>query len=231
MAVGTSGSGKSTLFEEMIYRQSQLPRTQHLYIDSKPRFRAEFELNGVSTDISRRYKAWDKNYGKFIPGSFVLPLHDVGTELKQVWRLGGNIAIAQAEKPEQWPLLMEAATKFYESSHGKIERLVYVNELSDFFEVKKIGGIFWLIARSGREKKCAIAAETQRPVYIPKVLLTEMKRLYLFQLDNEDDIKAIHNMGVPATYRPPAVEYSFLFWDKRLREKPPSGNYYKLDLM
>src|SRR5579875_1036032 len=96
IVVGESGSGKTTLAELMVtlLRQNR-PQTQCLYIDSKPRFRAEYELNGLTTKVSRRYKKWAKKYGEFIPGSYVLPLNDPKAELDQVWRLGGKVAIAQ----------------------------------------------------------------------------------------------------------------------------------------
>ena len=201
---------------------------QSLYIDSKPRFRAEFELDGISTKISRRYAKWAKDYGQFVPGSYVLPLKDVRKELEQVWRLGGQTAIAQTNSMDHWGLLMEAAEALYEDAFGKKDRLCYVNELSDFFEVKKIGGIFWLIARSGREKKISLMAETQRPVYVPKVVLTESVQMYIFKLKYVEDMKKMYEMGVPKDTPAVSQKYTFLYWDTSAMKKFPSGEYYKL---
>ncbi len=231
IVVGESGSGKTTLAELMVtlLRQRQ-PKTQCLYIDSKPRFRAEYELNGLSTKASRRYRKWDKKYGETIPGSYVLPLRDPKAELEQIWRLGGHVAIAQTNSSDEWGSLMAAAEAFYEDSFGKVERLVYVNELSDFFEVKKIGGIFWLIARSGREKKVSLIAETQRPVYVPKVVMTESVQIYLFKLKYLEDMKRMWEMGIPRDVEPVKEDHTFFYWHTKEMKRSPSGEYYRLRL-
>lgn len=202
---------------------------QSLYIDSKPRFRAEFELDGISTKVSRRYRKWAKSYGQFIPGSYVLPLHNPKSELNQVWRLGGKVAIAQGDI-DAWPKLMEAAKALYDDSYGKVERMVYVNELSDFFQVGNIGNIFWLIARSGGEKKISLAAESQRPVYIPKTVLTESVQIYLFKLKYSEDMKAMYQMGIPKNLPAITKRHVFYFWDTLAQQTAPSGRFYTLDL-
>lgn len=204
---------------------------QTLILDSKPRFRGEYELDGVSTRASRRYKKWAKEYGTLIPGSYVLPLKNFKAELDQVWRLGGRIAIAQGDM-DNWKSLIGACQAFYQGSYGKHERLVVVNELADFYQVSRTSNIFWLISRSGREKKVGLIAESQRPRYIPVPVLTEMKQVFLFELDNKDDMKHMFDMGVPKE-RPggspvQAVDrkYVFFYWNKELKWKAPSGEYH-----
>src|SRR6478752_7358197 len=72
IALGTTGSGKSTLIDTL--RRQWLAehgaRARVLIVDSKPRYRAQWELTGVSTRFSRRYKGWA--HGEFVMGSVVL---------------------------------------------------------------------------------------------------------------------------------------------------------------
>jgi hypothetical protein len=216
--------------ELMVNRfQQRLLSLQTLYIDSKPRFRAEWELDGVSTKVSRRYKKWAKDYGTFIPGSYVLPLRDPARELDQVWRLGGKIAIAQGEI-DAWPKLIKSAEALYNDSYGKRERMLYVNELSDFFQTGKPSDIFWLIARSGGEKKISLAAESQRPVYIPKTVLTESVQIFLFKLKYSEDMKRMYEMGIPKDTPAITKRHVFYHWDTLLMNKAPSGRFYTLSL-
>src|SRR6185312_11487634 len=68
--VGKTGSGKSVLAARLIqhWRESQ-PNPRVLVIDSKPRFKATHELNGLPT--TRRYKKMLR--GEQLPRSIVLP--------------------------------------------------------------------------------------------------------------------------------------------------------------
>lgn len=230
MLIGTSGSGKTTVKDEIVkLHLSRYPAVKTLMLDSKPRYRAEFELDGISCKVSRRYKKWHKSFGQLIPGSYVLPLKNVKAELKQIWRLGGRIAIAQGER-EDWPKLVGAAEEFYRDAYGRDQRLLDVNELADFYQMGKINDIFWLVARSGREKGVGLVAESQRPRYIPVTVLTEMKQVFLFELDNVDDMKRMYDMGIPKGVAPVTREHIFFHWNKKLKWAAPSGQYYILRL-
>src|SRR6185312_1923879 len=83
--VGKTGSGKSVLAARLIqhWRETQSnPRV--LVIDSKPRFRATHELNGLTAH--RRYKKWQR--GEQLPDSIVLPSNvHVRGALRQTWNL------------------------------------------------------------------------------------------------------------------------------------------------
>lgn len=126
--------------------------------------------------------------------------------------------------------LQEVARVFYGEYGDKYPRLIIVDELADFFEVKKMGGIFWQAARSGGELNIGLLAGSQRPSYIPNVVMTEADRLYLFNLDYIQDMRKVWQMGVPKTVSPPAVDHSFFYWNKHKQFEAPSGRYYVLDL-
>ena len=205
-----------------------------LIIDTKPRFRAQFELNGLTTEATRRYAKWGYGSG-VIPGSYVLPgnapiLH----ELNQVWRLGGSIAIASAESKAEWPYVTNVARKFYEG-YGAIHgpRLLLVDELADFFEMRTLGDIFQRVARNGRERDVGLIAGSQRPRKVPKEIMTEFLRLYMFELQwiegAESDLKHVMQFGLPSDVIVPEG-HTFYMWDRKLKRTPPSDMYYELDL-
>ena len=169
-----------------------------------------------------------------MPGSYRINLDgDIKRELDAVWRAKSRIAIAQVRPGDIADLrsLENVATVFYRDYSDRLPRLILVDELADFFEVRKSGGgIFWQTARSGRELNVALRAGSQRPSYIPNVVMTEADRLYLFTLDYSEDMKKVYQMGVPKTVSVPQVEHSFFYWDKFKRFDAPSGRQYVLQL-
>jgi hypothetical protein len=154
----------------------------------------------------------------------------VGHELDTVWKRGGRVAIAQVSDREQWGFLADCARTFYEKYGAKRPRILYVDEQADFFEVMRLGGIFQQTARSGRERNITYVAATQRPRFIPKVLLTEVSRIYLFELEYSKDRDHMAEVGIPKELAIKPEEHSFLYWDKALKQKAPSGLIYQLDL-
>lgn len=169
-----------------------------------------------------------------MPGSYRINLDsDPKQQLDAVWRAKSRIAIAQCQPGHIADLraLELVAISFYRDYSDRTPRLILVDELADFFEIRRSGGgIFWQTARSGRELNVAFMAGSQRPSYIPTVVMTEADRLYLFTLDYSEDMKKVYAMGVPKTVQVPQVEHSFLYWDKFKRFSPPSGREYILQL-
>lgn len=169
-----------------------------------------------------------------MPGSYRIDIEgDIKQQLDAVWRAKSRIAIAQCRPGDIADLraLENVAAVFYRDYSDRIPRLILVDELADFFEVRKSGGgIFWQTARSGRELNVALMAGSQRPSYIPNVVMTESDRLYLFTLDYSEDMKKVYAMGVPKTVPVPQVEHSFFYWDKFKRFEVPSGREYLLQL-
>lgn len=232
--VGTTGTGKSTLMEVMMkeYQQAYSLKdfpVRSLIVDTKPRFRAQWELSGISTDVSRRYSRWGYGSGP-IPGSYALSnQRSIKSELDQVWGMGGTTAIIHTERESQWEYASRVATAFYESYGSRYPRLLLVDELADFFKYRSLGDIFQRVARNGRERDVAFVSGSQRPRKVPVEVMTEMMRLYMFQLDFDEDLKHVKQFGIPKDIVEPEG-FAFHMWDKRLRRTSPSNQYYILAL-
>lgn len=232
--VGTTGTGKSTLMEVLMSEYIRAYSTTKnlvrvLIIDTKPRWRAEREVNGLSTELSGRYSKWEYGSG-VIPNSYTLHQRaPIKQQLDQIWSYKSSIAIAQTEEEEEWEWASKVATHFYEKYGAGVPRLLVVDELADFFKRPKLSDIFQRVARNGRERGVALISGSQRPRKIPVEILTEMTRLYMFELDNKDDKDRVKEMGVPElTYVP--TGFQFYLWDKKLKLEYPSNNYFELDL-
>src|ERR1700745_1417901 len=139
--VGATDTGKSTLMEvltaeyQSAYSEPKLP-VRVLICDTKPRFRAEKELSGLSTKTTGRYRKW--YYGSLpIPSSYALNIGgNVRSELDTVWNFGGPVAIISAESEQEWDHVAECARVFFEEYGAKYPRLLVVDELADFFQFK-----------------------------------------------------------------------------------------------
>lgn len=241
--VGMTDSGKSTLMQVLMdnyQRAYSLPKfpVRTLIVDTKPRFMAERELNGLTTLETGRYKKWFIDGSGIIPNSYVLPRrYKIRDELEQCWKLGGTVAIIQSEAKEEWGELIEYVKYFYEGYGAKYPRLVVVDELADFYERRLLTDIFQRICRNGRERDCAFIAGSQRPRKVPVETMTELLRMYLFELDYEEDIKHVVQFGLPWKGIPTRelqsvipTGHSFFLWDRKLKEREPSNMYYELDL-
>jgi len=232
--VGETGTGKSTLAEILALnyiKEYSKPKTpvRTLVIDTKPRFIAEHELNGFTTKQTGRYKKWGIGSDVF-KGSFALARKgSIKSELDRVWALGGNIAICHAEGAANWGYASEVTRIFYESYGAKVPRLVFVDELADFYKYRSMGEIYERIARNGRERNVSLIACSQRPRKVPTEVMTELKRLYMFQLSYKEDIKHIAEFGIPENTAMPEGHVFYMF-DKELRMRFPSNGYHELEL-
>ena len=222
--LGGTGAGKSTLEEMLIadfYHRYKTSRI--LILDSKPRFKADYFVNGMSA--KRLFRHWNPDTIS-IPGSVLIRTAD---QLEDAWRLGARIVIAQAENSIQYPRLVHAAEKFYNQARFSRPQMLCVDETADFFHQNgsPIGGSDALIriARSGREKGTAALYCTQRAKSIPASIIAELSQLYLFVLDAEVDLKRCVEMGAPDWIEPPANDFEFMFWAKKRDRHNVYGPY------
>jgi hypothetical protein len=203
-----------------------------LICDTKPRFRAERELWGVSTNTSGRYDKW--YYGSLpIPGSYALNIGNGKSELDQVWSFGGTVAIISAESEDEWEGVSNLARDFFEGYGARHPRLLVVDELADFFRFRRLGDIFQRVARNGRERDCGLIAGSQRPRKINLEVMTEMSRLYMFQLQFDEDYDHIMQFGIPRAVRKTLripQGHEFYMYDRYDQLKPPSNMYYELNI-
>lgn len=214
--VGKSRSGKSTLAERLIqhWRASQ-PNPRVLIVDTKPRFRATHELNGMTTAASRRYKKW--RHGAEVPRSVVMPagVH-VRHAMQQTWRLGFDTAIAQVPNLHGVDWLRAAMEWFYTDSDAQVQQLLYMDEVADFFSSSGTygrGDSIVQSVRSGGERGVAVLAGTQRPTGVPKSFFSEATRIYLFKLKYKRDLQHLQDSILPEDMLPPREKYIFHLYD------------------
>ena len=226
--LGTTGSGKSTVMERLADRwtaQQANPRT--LILDSKPRFRAEWELNGLTA--ARRYKKWRR--GPVVSNSVALDFSghsgSIRAQLKQAWGLGYHTVIAQTGEQSQLDYLRAAAHWFYADASDSKSQLLVVDELADFFGTSGAasrGDALLKTVRSGREMNVAFAGAAQRPKGLPHSFMTEVSALYLFSLASERDMAHLDDLGLPGGATPPRDNHVFYYHNRQNR----SGGYARL---
>lgn len=199
-----------------------IPRSKILVADTKPRFRAEWELTGISA--KRRYRKWD--HGDVMPGSVRLDLDQDDGGQEKAWQLGHRIAIAQTDRERDIPKLNRIIAKFFAEARAREPRLVYVDELLDFFGVNgqpKAGSgedrdAIKRCATAGRELGISLLCSTQRPAGVPRAVVQELSKLYLFRLDSEEDVISLYRwIGLPRRYTAPRNDREFLLYDRQKR--------------
>lgn len=224
LVTGGSGSGKSTLSEFMITDFVNKYKNGRVVIaDSKPRFRGEYEITGITTKRSGRYKRWD--HGTYIPNSVVADLSRRDCGLEQAWTLNqSRIVILQTSKTSELGAIMRGLNVFYEQARASRPQLMVIDEMADFFGVngQPVPGlpvdyrdVILRTARAGRELGLGLLASMQRPVGVPKAVVQELNKLYLFRLDNVDDMRTLWDLGIPTDIEPPLYDHEFIYWQRR----------------
>jgi len=221
LMLGMTREGKSTLSEVQIdhwyntYKDADI-----LIIDSKPRFRAEWQLNGLPA--APLYRNWD--WGTLVPNSVVIPMKDAESEIRLAWSLRYRIIIAQIQDRSDIGLLDQALKIAYMKRRKRHKLFIYVDELNNFFKVGVKGiqagtGIIMVIT-SGGEKNTAFLGAGQRPRNISVESIESMTKLYWFYTPFDEDNKHLRSMDLPLDSIPPASRsYTFLFFDRVHKKK------------
>lgn len=217
--MGGVGSGKSTLMDILgadwvtRYRRHHARR---LILDSKPRYRAQYHVRGMSA--RRRYSKWA--HGNPVAGSILIEDPEdlelaFNTEISQ--GVKANTVIIQGESSADIPRLIKAAGLFLRSSRANRPQLLQVDETLDFFHSNGAtrGGDDAIIraARAGRERGTAALYGAQRTKGVPPTLMEEMERLYAFRIDFKSDAKQLQAMGAPE-FDMPTRKREFFYWYK-----------------
>lgn len=213
--IGETRTGKSTLAEQLIAQyRLDYPKARVVILDSKPRFKAERELDGRPTRLTGRYKKWD--WGEVIPGSVVIPLNNPTVEIKHAWSLGYQVVIGQIEQRKDIWKLNDLCGAAYENRVKGRPLLIYADELNNFFrtEGKRASGNIIMVITSGGERSVGFLGAAQRPRNISVEAMESLTKLYWFKSPFVEDVKHLRNMGVPETARPPKRYYQFYFFDK-----------------
>lgn len=221
LVTGGSGSGKSTLSEYMITDFVETYKKGRVVIaDSKPRFRAEYELTGLKA--KKRYARWD--HGAYIPGSVVGDLTQSDGGLDAAWRMGARVVILQTNRTSELGGILRGLNAFFEQARASRPQLMVIDEMADFFgnNGQPVPGlpvdyrdVILRTARAGRELGLGLLASMQRPVGVPKAVVQELTKLYLFRLDNVDDMRTLWDLGIPTDIEPPLYDHEFRYWQRR----------------
>lgn len=229
LVVGGVGSGKSTLMDML--GSDFVDRYQNgrrLILDSKPRYRAQWQANGVTA--KRRYKSW--SHGQYIPGSYVA---DTPEEMELAFKLGARTVIVQCEAEREIGRLTACARRFLEGSRANRPQLLQVDETLDFYHANGSpkGGddAVTRTARAGRERGTGFLGGTQRTHGLAATLMAEVNRLYGFRMDYKADNKRLLEMGAPPEMlNLPEREHIFMYWTKQGDAYRKVFGPYKLDI-
>lgn len=215
LMIGTTRAGKSTLMEYLIadFRKSYR-NSCTLVIDTKPRFKATYDLDGMVA--GRRYRNW--RGGSHVPVSYRLP---VGSHLsRQVWSIAdrehiGACVIAQTDDRDMYGWLDRTIQEFYHQANKKNDLLLVVDEMMAFLQGRATHskGVVTSIV-SGGEKGIGFLGGTQRPKFVPNEAMTELTKLYAFEFDYKEDIKKLFAMGLPEEFSIPDERHYFSYYDK-----------------
>lgn len=211
LIVGGTRVGKSTLVDFLLREFARLQACEILILDTKPRFRAEETAFG--RDASGHYEKWAP--GPTIPGSVRLDI-DRKKALDAAYRNDRRIAIGQSDKEEDWPLLLRQAELFFDRADGKLPRVLYVDELGDFFTKngwpRFKSDVIRRTSRAGGEKGLGLWAAAQRPRGIPVEVADFSDQVDLFRMNNAADVAYLYQLGFPRTVIPPDTPHVFRHW-------------------
>lgn len=227
--VGGSGSGKSTLSLPLILdfdSRYKARAGETLIEDSKPRFRAEWLLDGRRA--ASLYKAWD--HGVMVPGSVLVR---TPRDIEQARRLGFRIFIAQGAGVRNVPRLLACADWFVEHHKKNRPQLLVVDEVLDFYHSngapRGSNDPITRAVRAGRERGIATLICSQRTKGIPPAIMEELRKLYAFRMDSLKDADRFAEMSCPVRpYDPregrtefdlPDEDWLFVYWTKQERRR------------
>lgn len=229
--VGANGTGKSTLANFILgHFREDYPNCRILICDTKPRWRAERQVDGTST--RRLYRKMDK--GDTLPGAVTI-------SRVQDWGLAWNrdvnpsqVVILQRIKGSHAANVLfqvACAEKFFDELDFRRPSLIYYDEGHDFFTASASAygsDIVQRGYRAGRERGLASLIGFQRPKGFNLQCLTETNYCALFRINFAEDMKRLHEMGWPKNVGPPtyadAAEHRFRLW----REGRPDAPMFRL---
>ena len=211
LAVGGTRVGKSTLTDFLLREFAAAHECEILILDSKPRFRAEETSFG--RPAREHYRKWAP--GPTIPGSVRLDI-DRKRALDNAFRNGRRIAIAQTDDTAQLPYLLRQAELFFDRADAKKPRVLYVDELADFFTKNgwpKMGSdIIERVYRAGGERGLGGWSAAQRPRGIPVTVADFSDEVAVFRMNNQADVAYLHQLGLPRQVQAPDTPHVFRLW-------------------
>jgi hypothetical protein len=216
---GGTRTGKSSLMDWSIrHIQKTRPDAMILVLDTKPRFRAEFQPRGPARWSMRKsaeslYKGWSK--GPVMPNSVAMDWES-SHPFRGMWNYKkhpGEVVIMQSDDPVKWSLML-SLTKEFIAKRLTRERLVVVDEGMDFYQRNSLGidprnDVILRTARAGGERNIGLLFGAHRPYGIPPLLNTLTSRVTLFHLRYQHDMQYLQGMGIPEEDVSPSGKYIF----------------------
>ncbi|MGI8403365.1 MAG: hypothetical protein ACR2OE_01100 [Thermomicrobiales bacterium] len=103
--------------------------------------------------------------------------------------------------------ILDGCEEFFQWIFARGNTIVYVDEAATISKPRSIGRGYDRNIREGREKGIGIWSATQRPRFIPQVLMTESESFFVFRLRSEEDRKIVAGFTI-----------------SEVRDKVPTGN-------
>ena len=210
--IGSTGTGKSTLGNYLIKEfLTQSKEARVFIVDSKPRFRAEYQKNGSKMKYTNFIK------GDTIKGSVAITeLIDL-KELYKLWRVViYQSTDGQSNIVAQWEDIVPAfAQMLFKLAGANSPILFYVDEYYDILTgglAARADRMILKTIRAGREKNLAVLVGAQRPRSIPIPTLTEASKYYLFGLEFKEDIKYLREHGPQLNMAP--AGHQFVYFER-----------------
>lgn len=216
---GGTRSGKSSLADWMCRKIiEERPDAMIMCLDTKPRFRAQFEAWGPGyrwrREAKKLYSSWEA--GPTFPGSVVMPLDidlDSANPFRNFWKPGEMVVLQSGDSRDRIQML-RIARKFVNMNPRRRERLLWINEGMDFYQRNSLGvvannDVILDAARAGGERGIGLIFEAHRPKGIPPLLNTLTSRVILFHLRFAQDMRYLYDMGIPEDEEMPDGDYVF----------------------
>lgn len=208
--IGKTRTGKSTLGTEIIRRFiHEYPTARILIIDSKPRYRAQFNPDGQAM----RYRNWVT--GDKLENS--VGIFDVAN-LKSLFVLFPIVVFhsmtnAGMRVPAYELKASVLADQLFRLSGPKLPTLIYIDEFYDLTHGNSVivDKEILKTIRAGGEKNMAVLAGAQRPRSIPIPILSESDKYYIFKLKKGEDKKYLRDYGVLLNRE--ANGHQFVYYD------------------
>lgn len=221
MVYGGTRTGKSSKIDwDMRHIQSARPMCHQLVADTKPRFRAETVPYGPrgkwrkSAEKAGLYSGWAK--GPVVPNSVAVDF-SATHPFRGLWNMDkrpGEIAIMQGDTVRDWILMLHLMHHFAAAKMKDTERLVVVDEGLDFYQRNTLGidsknDVILRVARAGGERNIGLLFGAHRPFGVPPLLNLMSSRISLFHLRFENDMRYLHDIGIPEDEQSPTGDYIF----------------------
>jgi hypothetical protein len=232
IVLGSSRSGKSVLADHIHFNiVKQRPLSEHLMLDTKPRYRAELIRYGPQgrfvKDADKIYKDWEK--GPTIPGSYHHPLSQ--DDMTMYWKPKDpcrTVILQTAEDAERVRLLELSDKEWFAKQRRGADSVLRVNELLDFYYgngvcISSRHNTPLKVNRAGGERGFSGLYESQRARGFPLQLVEEATMILLFHLKYEDDMKFLWQNGVPKTTLPPTASSEEELHSFRIITTNPGG--------